>query len=127
MLGIVIVLAAAGVHMGSMDRAPAVAMLEELPIGEAVRVEDVHGRVVSGTIADVSQALTIAEKESAVVVQRHEVLVVKRQDSIVNGVLVGVAAGVVGGAMVIGRYCGTGECANKVFPMGVGGGWRLAR
>ena len=106
MLGIVIVLAAAGVHMGSMDRAPAVAMLEELPIGEAVRVEDVHGRVVSGTIADVPgkrrKRVTIAEKESAVVVQRHEVLVVKRQDSIVNGVLVGVAAGVntVGGAMV---------------------------
>lgn len=70
--------------------------MTDLTVGERVPVRDVHGRSVSGAIADVSVTdITIVERGQTVIVVSEEVETVRRQDSIVNGILLGLAGGLV--------------------------------
>ncbi len=107
------VLAAAGIHTGWIAVPPAepVSTLAGLTVGEMVHVEDVHGRRVNGAVAEASlTALRIVGEERSVILQADEVQTVGRRDSVLNGVLFGLAAGMVG-MHVEGRI---GVCGGSV-------------
>ena len=123
------VLVAAGIHIGWMAVPPAerVSTLTGLTVGEMVHVKDVHGRSVNGAIAEASlTALAIVEEERSVIVPADEVQTVDRQDSVLNGVLLGLAAGMVVTATATRGICGEGEaveCFGYIgLPVSLGGG-----
>ena len=128
MLGLVAVLAAGGIHLGwvAEPSAEPVATVSGLTVGEKVHVKDVHGRSVNGAIAEASMtALTIIEGGRSIIVASDEVQTVRRQDSVVNGVLLGLAGGLVGWYVGAGRVCNDDAafCALAIaFPVSLGGG-----
>ena len=121
-------LAAAGIHSGWVAVPPAerVLALTDLEIGEIVNVEDVQGRTVSGSVADVSATeLSIVEDQVAFVVPTDEVRTVTRQDSLTNGALLGAAVGLAGAAASAEAVCGEGGTLCIIFltlAVGPGGG-----
>ena len=124
--GIVAVLVAGGVHVGWMAEpsAESVVTLTDLVVGEAVHVEMIDGQRLNGDIEDVTPVeLTMAEDGRSISVPSTDVRVVRKQDSLVNGVLFGTAAGMVGTAVVARNFCpGEGVCATNVFSASMGAG-----
>ena len=68
----------------------------------------------------------VAENGRAVAVPSADVRVVRKQDSLVNGVLLGTAGGMVGTAVVSGNFCpGEGACGLIVMSASMGAGIAL--
>ena len=126
MYGILAVLVAGGVHLTWMvePSAEPVDTLTDLVLGDAVHVETIGGWRLKGDIGDVTpMELTIVENGLSVTVPSADVRVVRKQDSLVNGVLFGTAAGMVGTAVVARNFCpGEGVCATNVFSASMGAG-----
>ena len=126
MWAIVAALVAGGVHLAEPP-AESVVTLTDLVVGEAVHVETIGGRSLKGDIGDVTPVeLTIVENGRSIAVPSTDVRVVRKQDSLVNGVLFGTAAGVVGTAVVSGNFCpGEGACALIVMSSSMSAGVAL--
>ena len=128
MWGIVAVLMLGGVYNGWMDMPSAelVSTVTGLTVGEMVHVRDVHGQSVKGKIVDVSAAgLRIVEGGQSVIVAADEVQTVQRQDSLINGVLLGLAGGLVGLRVGGERVCGeeAAVCGLAIaFPLSLAAG-----
>ena len=129
MWGIVAVLVAGGVHLGWMAEPSAepVVTLTDLVVGEAVHVETTGGRSLKGDVEDVTPAeFTIAEDGRSISVPSADVRVVRKQDSLANGVLLGTAGGMVGTAVVSGNFCPEeGACGIIVMSASMGAGIAL--
>lgn len=114
------VLAAAGIHTGWIMVPPAepVSTLTGLTVGDMVVVESVDGQSVNGAVLEASlTTLTIVDEERSVILRADEVQTVGRQDSLLNGVLLGLAAGIAG-LYVEGRIgvCGESlECFGYIM------------
>ena len=126
MWAIVAALVAGGVHLAEPSAQPVVT-LTDLVVGEAVHVETIGGRRLKGDIGDVTPVeLTIVENGRSIAVPSADVLVVRKQDSLVNGVLLGTAGGMVGTAVVARNFCPEeGACATDVFSASMGAGVAL--
>ncbi len=99
--------------------------LTGLAVGDIVHVKDVDGRSVKGAIAEASGTLlTIDDEERSIIVLADEVQTVERQDSVLNGVLLELTAGMAGtAAMSRTGVCGEGaECFGYLLLAGLGGG-----
>ena len=129
MWGILAVLVAGGVHLGWMAEpsAESVVTLTDLVIGEAVHVETIGGQRLKGDIGDVTpMELTIVENGLSVTAPSADVRTVRKQDSLVNGMLLGAAGGMVGTAVVSGNFCPEeGACGIVVMSTSMGGGIAL--
>ena len=126
MLSLVGILAVGGIHIGwvaepSTER---VSVVADLGVGEMVHVKDVQGRSVDGAITDAtSEALTILDEEQSVVLVAEDVQTVLRQDSVVNGVLLGLASGLLGWLVGVDKVCGEAECGlGRALPVSLGVG-----
>ena len=122
---------AGGIHTGWMavPSTEPVSTLIDLTVNEMVHVKDVHGRSVNGVVADVSlTVLTIIDENAlSVLLPADEVQTVSRQDSVMNGVLLGLAGGLIGAAVMGRNVCGDEDaaCAGYIaLPVGLGGGGR---
>lgn len=126
MLSLVGLLVAGGIHIGWVAAPPIdrVSVVADLSVGEVVHVRDMQGRSVDGAIAAASSAaLTILDEGRLVVLEAEDVRAVLRQDSVVNGVLLGVASGLLGWIVGVDRVCRETECGlARAFPVSLGVG-----
>ena len=126
MLSLVGILAAGGIHIGWVAVPPIerVSVVADLRVGEMVHVKDVQGRSVDGAIVDATSAtLTILDEGRLVVMEAEDVRAVLRQDSVVNGVLLGVASGLLGWFVGVDKVCREAECGlARAFPVSLGVG-----
>lgn len=129
MFGILAVLVAGGVHITWMAASSAgpVDTLTDLAVGEAVHVETIGGQRLKGDVGDVTPVeFTIVEDGRSVAVPSADVRVVRKQDSLVNGVLLGIGAGMAGTAVVSRNFCpGEGACGLIVMSASMGAGVAL--
>lgn len=129
MFGILTVLVAGGVHLTWMAASSAgpVDTLTDLAAGEAVRVETIGGQRLKGDVGDVTPVeLTIVEDGRSVAVPSADVRTVRKQDSLLNGVLLGIGAGMAGTAVVSGNFCPEeGACGLIVMSASMSAGVAL--
>ena len=108
MWAIVAVAAAGGIHLGWMNATTPepVPTLGELVVGDVVHVRRVGGQRISGAIEDASpMGLTIIDEGRPAFVAADDVLTVSAEDPVMNGALLGVAAGVALGAAASRKRC----------------------
>ena len=69
--------------------------LTDLVVGEAVHVETIGGQRLKGDVEDVTPVeFTIAEDGRSIAVPSADVRTVRKQDSLLNGVFLGIGAAV---------------------------------
>ena len=129
MFGILAVLVAGGVHLTWMTASSAgpVDTLTDLVVGEAVHVETIGGQRLNGDVEDVTPVeFTITEDGRSIAVPSADVRTVRKQDSLLNGVFLGIGAGMAGTAVVARNFCPEeGACGIIVFSASMGAGVAL--
>ena len=100
----------------------------QVPPSQTLLVTDDHGRTVRGRLVTLSdQTLTLEVKPTAahpdgsVAFRSSDVTRIRRADSVVNGMLIGLAAGLGGMAIFTREACGPNdpECAAIANPIGL--------